>query len=127
MRSAYNPTPEQLREWAASPDAEEPVQDWDLWLSHLPHEILYLELAADWNCPARQYFLELLYLIVGDAVRTGFRERSEGEVLDLLERSRAFKHPDLGAWRHRSRALLRNPETFDYAAWCAGGLARSAE
>lgn len=127
MRGAHNPTPEQIREWAASPDAVEPVQDWDLSLSHLPHESLYLELAADWSCPMRQYFLELLYRMVGDALRSGYRVRSEGAVLDLLARSEAYGHRDLYLWRERSRALLRYPETFDFSEWCAGGLARSEE
>jgi hypothetical protein len=126
MRNPYNPTPEQIRAWAQTPDATEPIQDWDLLLLHEPHEALYLELAADWGCPARGYFLALLYRLVGDAVRTGFRTRSKAAVLDLLERSRAFRHPTLGQWRQRSRELLGNLDSFDFDAWCGGGLAADA-
>lgn len=123
MRGAHDPTPEQIRAWAATPAAVEPVQDWHLVISWLPYEQLYLELAADDGCPNRRYFLALLYLMVGDAVRTQFRARPEHAVLYLLECGRAFSHPDLDAWLRRSRQLLRRPETFDYDAWCAGGLA----
>lgn len=120
----YNPTPDEIRGWAFTVDAVEPVQDWDLMLATSPYESLYLELASDYACPNQGYFLALLYLIVGDAVRTAFRNTSEGHLRGLLERSRSYKHPAVKAWRHRARELLKRPESFDYALWCAGGHAR---
>lgn len=123
MRDPYNPTQEEIRAWAASPEVLEPVEDWALMISDEPYEQLYLELAADEDCPTRRYFLALLYLVVGDAVRSQFRGRSRDAVLDLLERGRAYPHPEIDAWRQRSAELLRHPETFEYYAWCDGGLA----
>jgi hypothetical protein len=124
MRDPHNPTDYELRAWAAEPGAVEPVQDWDVMIAGLPHPALYVEMAGDYGCPNRAYFLRVLYLLVGDAVRTEFRVRSRDEVLTLLERSRRVRHPAVQAWRHRARALLDDPSTFDYDAWCAGGLAR---
>src|SRR6266498_4073214 len=68
MRSRYNPTAEDLRTWAYDSSSEEPAQDWDLSLATIPYDDLFLEFASDVDCPKRDYFLSLLYLIVGDAV-----------------------------------------------------------
>lgn len=118
MRDPNNPTAEEIREWAWS-GAPEPVEDWDLIVAYQPNEPMYLELAADDGCPARGFFLRLLYLLVRDAVRTDFRSRSRAEILDLLEHSRPFEHPDLDYWRERTRELLRKPDTFAHRVWRA--------
>lgn len=125
MRNPYNPTPEEIRAWAYDADAMEPVQDFDLMVADEPNDALCLELAADPACPKRRWFLSVLYLVVGDAVRSGFKVRSREAVEALLERGGSLHHPDVEAWRRHSRALLDDPRSFDYDAWCAGGLARA--
>lgn len=98
------------------------MQDWDLLLEHLPYEDLYLELAASKTCPKADYFLALLYLIVGDAVRTEYQNRSKEAVEDLLRKAeRDFPAFVICTWIQRSRVLLAQPQTFDYDRWCAGG------
>ena len=126
MSDLWNPTNDDVRRWAADPDAEEIGQDWDLALAAARHDRVYLELVGDPACPQRGYLLRVLYLIVGDAVRTGFRTAARDDIEALLARPEAGRHPDLVRWRERSRALLAAPETFTYAAWCAGGLAADA-
>jgi hypothetical protein len=125
MRDLWNPSPDNVRAWARDPESMEPVQDWDLVLATARHDKAYLELASDPDCPTRVYFLQILYLIVGDAVRTGFRTADRSDIEALLTRGAAYSHPDIGRWRQRSTDLLAHPEAFSYDEWCAGGLARA--
>lgn len=124
MPDPYNPSAGFIRAWAADPGAMQPVEDWDLMLEGLPCEDLYLGLAADAACPNRAFFLAVLYLKVGNAVRTDFRTAPEPAIRALLGVRLPREHPSLGVWRQRSRHLLAHPETFEYDLWCAGGLAR---
>ena len=124
MRDPWNPSSDDVRAWAREADAVEPCEDWDLALSGARHDAAYLELASDPACPARGYLLSVLYLIVGDAVRSGFRTAGRADIEALLARGAGYPHPDIARWRRRSAELLAHPETFSYEAWCAGGLAR---
>jgi hypothetical protein len=73
-------------------------------------------------------FLWCLYLAVGDAVRTNFATAPLERVEAALEQAANSAHdPAIERWIADSRNLLANPETFDYDAWCGGGLARAAE
>lgn len=128
MRSPSNPIAGDIERWAFDATAVEPVQDWDLILSHCPYEPLYMKLAAASDCPQREFFLALLYLIVGDAVRTNYRTRSLPDIERLLAfAEQEFKSYWLYLWVQRSRNLLATPQTFRYDDWCAGGLARDQE
>lgn len=119
----WNPQPEEIRAWAYEPDAVEPTQDFDLALSWSRHEKAYLDLASDPACPSRRYFLRVLYLVVGDAVRTGYRTVPEPVVRGFVEQGSRYEHPDIREWQARSRALMADPTRFDYERWCAGGYA----
>jgi hypothetical protein len=123
MQDPWNPSADDVRTWARSPDPVEPCEDWDLALSWARHDPAYLELAADDACHARRYLLRVLYLIVGDAVRTGYRTAGRGDIEALLARADAYAHPDIRLWQRRSRDLLAGRVAFDYESWCAGGLA----
>jgi hypothetical protein len=120
----WNPQPEEVRAWAYEPDAEEPTQDFDLALRWARHERAYFDLASDPACPARLYFLSVLYLIVGDTVRNGFAEDPEPVVRGFIDRGGEYDHADIRTWQERSRELLADPASFDHEAWCAGGFAR---
>ena len=70
FRDALNPTDEELRQWAYTPDAgypEEMSQDWDLCVTDFGRAPLLLQFAADSDCPNRGFFLSCLYLLVGAA------------------------------------------------------------
>lgn len=125
MHDPWNPTEAEVRDWAYQPGAMEPEQDWHLALSDTGFEARYLDFVADPACPNSDYFLWVLYLIVGDAVRTGYRTHSAENVEVLLERGLATGNPELALWAESSRELMRRPETFDYDLWCGGGLART--
>ncbi len=123
MDDPWNPTPNEIREWAYTEGALEPCQDWDLALSWCGHERAFLEIAADDDCPGRLYILNVLYLMVGDAVRTGYRGTPRPVVEGFVERGTQYAHPDIQLWQERSRNLMANPDSFDYDLWCAGGMA----
>lgn len=125
MHDAWNPSPDQIRAWANTPDAAEPCQDWDLALLWSGHEKALLDCAADESCPNRLRMLGVLYMFVGDAVRSGFRSRARPIVEGFIGRGDQYSHPSIKLWQSRSRALLRDPSTFEYEAWCSGGLARA--
>lgn len=126
MRSPYNPSAEDLSRWAYDASAQEPVQDWDLILSHCPYEPLYMQFASSSNCPKQEYFLAVLYLIVGDAFRTQYRTRSREDLERLLtEAEQKFPGYWIHLWTRRARALFPGQQEFRYADWCGGVLARN--
>lgn len=121
MRNASCPEPESIREWAYDPDAIEPVQDWDLVISHLPYDELYVELAADNTCPKWEYFMGLMYLIAGDAVRTGYRSESKERVEHLISCTESIPRHRFHLLRTRYREICSHPEKFDYDDWELNG------
>lgn len=123
MIDPWNPTPNEIRTWAYAPDAVEPCQDWDLALSWSLHEKVLLETASDEACPNRRYLLRVLYLIVGDAIRTDFHTRQRSIIEGLVARGDEYGHPDIRTWQQRSRELLASPALFNYDLWCGGGYA----
>ncbi len=128
MRSPYNPLSDDIAKWAYDPPALEPVQDWDLILRDVPYESRYMKLASSEDCPKREYFLSLLYLIVGDTVRTGYRTRSREDLERLLALAETeFPSYWLRLWVQRAKELMANPETFRYDDWCGGILAQNYE
>jgi hypothetical protein len=120
----WNPQPVEIRAWAYEPNAQEPTQDFDLALAWGGHEWAYFDLVSDSACPKRRYFLGVLYLMVGDAVRARYRNVPEPVVRGFVEHGSEYGHPDIEAWQARSRALMADPSTFDYTLWCGGGYAR---
>ncbi|HZE38723.1 MAG TPA: hypothetical protein VE172_07905 [Stackebrandtia sp.] len=121
-----NPTPEELRAWAADPHAGAPATSgqWDLLLADEPLMPTLVDLAADPVCPKRTFALHCLYLYAADAVRTGFRAHPRRRVRRILEQADATADPWVQLWVHNTNALISNPDLFDYREWCQGGLAR---
>ena len=80
-------------------------------------------LAADDECPQASYFRHVLYLTVGDAVRSGYHSRSRAQVESLLAAGEGLSSPLVQRWVARSRELMAHPSRFSYEAWCGGQLA----
>jgi hypothetical protein len=128
ITSPYRPRGEDIERWAFDSDAVPPIQDWDLILAQQPHGELYLRLACSTDCPQSQFFLSLLYLIVGNAVRSDYASKPRYELEHFLNiADRDFGSPELILWARRYRALIANPSLFNYTDWCCGALARSAD
>jgi hypothetical protein len=122
----WHPSSSEVRAWAYDASARDPCEDWDLSLAWARHERDYLELASDPNCPKRQFFLQVLYLIAGDAVRNEYKATPEAVLRGFLAAAESYPNPDVQLWRARTLGLMQNPETFNYDDWCAGGLVRAA-
>ena len=120
MNNPWNPSATEIEEWAFNKKVPEPVQDWQLALSWKMEEELYLDLASNPKCPKRQYFLSVLYLIVGDAVRTDYRNLEKPIVEGFVNRGEKYEHPDIQLWVERSRKLIKNPSLFHHGKWCGG-------
>ena len=121
-----NPTPAELRAWAYDPKAGPPKVSgqWDLVLADDELMPTWVELAADPICPKRTFALHCLYLYAADAVRTGFRAHPRRRVKKLLDRAQATDDAWVTLWVTNTKALIADPNLFDYHEWCAGGLAR---
>lgn len=80
FKDPYNPTSAELKKWAYG-DYYQPDQDFQLYVMNDP--MLVLEFASDLHCPSRQFFLESLYVWVGDKVKTN--NSNDSTVPELLE------------------------------------------
>ncbi len=124
MRSPENPTREDIREWAYTEGALYPIPAWDLILTWTREFDLYVELAADDECPNWDFFLGVLYQIVGEAVRTGYRTESKAQIEEFLDMTKPFPKYRFHLLRERAAKLMANPDTFDFSDWCTGQLVR---
>jgi hypothetical protein len=122
FENEVNPSGEEIRRWAYS-DAVEPMQDWQLIIGQSEHAETLIDLVSDPACPAREYLLSALYLLVGDSVRTDYHTTSRDELDRLLAAADSIGDRWLSTWVSRSRRLMEMPSGFVYAAWCGGGLA----
>jgi hypothetical protein len=75
------------------------------------------------TCPT--FFLACLYTLGGDAIRTAYKALSSAELRTLLTEAEGTRHPWLTVWCRRVEMLMTAPESFNYADWCGGGLARN--
>lgn len=58
----------------------------DVEVSWNEHEEACFEFVTDDECPKRRFFLGVLYLMVGDAVRGGYSQMSELDARDFVGR-----------------------------------------
>jgi hypothetical protein len=124
VKDPWNVTVEELRVWAADADAPWPDQDWNLAVARDDLSPEVLRLAADPACPNRTFFRGVLYLFVGDAVRTKWRAFDRTMIAALLDEGDRCVDASIQRWVARSRELIEHPDRFEYEDWCAGGLAR---
>lgn len=119
-----NPTADEIRRWARS-RSPQPMQDWGLIISISDaHDLLLIELSTTAVGPKARFFLGMLYLIVGDAVRTQWKTRSKDSMLSLIGLGATSSHLPVKRWAERAHALVENPGVFQYGLWCGGGYAR---
>ncbi|WP_232805818.1 hypothetical protein [Glycomyces xiaoerkulensis] len=117
------PTVDEIRAWALDPHSVAPEgRQWDLTLATDELVDAWLELAADPTCPKRSFALHVLYIYAGDAVRTKFRVHTRKRIDRLLERAEETRDQYVGLWAANTRALIDQPDLFDYDEWCNGGL-----
>jgi hypothetical protein len=122
MQNPWNPTIADIREWASAPDTFCPVQDWDLVITGLGFEGLFLELVEDPQCLKADFFLHCLYLWVYDTVRV---HGCTSELESALQRGGASSEPALRQWARRSRALIADPGRAGQHLWWGFGQKRN--
>jgi hypothetical protein len=123
-----DPTPAELRSWAYHPDVvkvQSMPPDWDLLVASDRLVGTLLDLAMDVNCPARRFALHCLYIYAADAIRTRFRAHPRRRLRKLVEQAEHDGDDMLRTWAHNTRVLTAQPDLFDYADWCQGGLVRN--
>jgi hypothetical protein len=124
MHDPWNPSPDEIRQWAYDAESVAPCQDFDLAVGWTRHEKVLFECTSDPHCPKSDFFLRVLYLIVGDAVRSDYRTTHRPILEGFIRRGDEYPRPVIQVWQNRSRELLKHPDRFDYEAWCGGGLLR---
>jgi hypothetical protein len=99
----FDPSEEQIREWAYKPELRLTAQDEGEALSHQDDMPLLIELACDPECPKRDYLISLADGYIANAQR-GTYDR------ELLEKSSrlaaACEQPDLQAWSRELYYIL---------------------
>lgn len=123
MKDTSNPSIGEIKKWAYQEKKKEPAQDWDLVITSMGNGDLLLSLAADPECPKKAYFLQCLYLLVGDGV-SKHRDGDRGKLEALLANAESSHESHIINWVARSRSILFDMRKFDYAEWLGGGWAR---
>lgn len=124
MEDPWNPTKDEIMEWAYDVGAEYPGQDWEIVaVAHLENAELLLNLASDENCPKRRWTLVNLYLVVGNEIRTKKYSDNIEYFKKILIKASKIENLNIQKWVKRSHDLINHPEKFDYRAWCLGYLA----
>jgi hypothetical protein len=125
VKDPWNPTAEEIRQWAAEADSYCPDQDWALlFLDDSNYDALLVELAGDAGCPRvkRDSFLTILYKVVAAAV-CGAEARSFSDLGELFRQAEATRDIDLRLWVRRSRQLIANPRKYrTRLCWRGTGL-----
>ncbi|WP_410982754.1 hypothetical protein [Bacillus cereus] len=123
MKDPWNPTTQEIMEWAYTEHAVFPEQDWDLSVCTITNAAeIILNIAIDTNCPNQVFFLHCLYLLVGDAIRTSGNTYNIESLQNILQSAANSTNTDILRWVERSQILLSKPETFCYDLWCDGGF-----
>ncbi|MBO1580694.1 hypothetical protein [Bacillus sp. XF8] len=123
MKDPWNPTTQEIMEWAYTEHAVFPEQDWDLSVCTITNAAeIILSIASDTNCPNQTFFLHCLYLLVGDAIRTDGNTYDLQYLQNILQSAASSTNTDILKWVERSKTLLSKPETFNYDLWCDGGF-----
>jgi hypothetical protein len=110
MHDPWNPSADEIRTWAYDAAAQEPCEDFGLALKWTRHEKALLECASDDDCPKQDFFLGVLYLIVGDALRSNYSSTNRPILEGFINRGDEYRHPAIQIWQQRSRDLIKFPE-----------------
>lgn len=123
---ASNPTISEIETWAWSfNDKDWPHSEWPLYLSWTGEIELFIELASNHKCPKKDFFLFMLYNMVGIAYEYPLKSKSvaKNDVKFLISKGRGISHGDIRLWVERSEDLMKRKITYTYDDWRGGVLA----
>jgi hypothetical protein len=121
-----NPTQDDLRIWAYTPNAmypDEMSQDWEFCITNFENASLLLQFASDPACPNRKFFVRCLYILSGECIRTPGGCAGIPHLQEFLRSVTSNAPPDILLWVQRTEHLLAHPETYDYDCWGSGYFA----
>ena len=120
IKDEFNPTEDELRQWAAEPGALHPTDDWELvlaWGMEPGRLRTIATLAADTTLPNARFFLIVLYTWVSWAARNKDFDSWRKQYDRWLDEVRGNKDPAVKQWRYRARRIFQGIDKFDYDAW----------
>jgi hypothetical protein len=120
FKDAVNPTKEELKKWAYG-DYYYPVQDFQLFVMN--DLALILGFIEDLKCPknSRDFFLDSLYVWVGDAVRSNYVDKPKLEdILAFLNKEKVVNNAAIQKFISDATYLINNPTTYTYEKWGIG-------
>lgn len=134
MKDPFNPTHAELDQWARTPDAMYPCEDWDLVVAIDENAELFRRLAGDPTCANRDAILNFLYVYAGHVVRVGASAESVAVLQRAITLSASSALGDVRQWATRAKAVLagagpsprRDATREEYDFWFGCGWQRAA-
>ena len=122
IRDPWNPTIDEIRDWAHSSDLDEPCENWHYSLRIAQHIQLYIDLVADRSCERRMRFLDVLY----DTVREWLMENPESAEIqvnlsDIASRARRTGCYYLMNFAEDVEAAKKAGSKYDLDFWSVDG------
>ncbi|MDO6687501.1 MULTISPECIES: hypothetical protein [unclassified Agarivorans] len=117
-----NPTIDEVKVWAYSKD-DWPHDEWDLFLSWTREIDLFIELATDYKCPKQDFFLHMLYYIVGSTYGEPAKSDKVERIKGYSDKGVGIKHGAIRLWRKNVDDLLNNKVSYSYDNWRGGVFA----
>ncbi len=111
-----NPTTDEIKLWAYDQNALAPEQDFNLMVAQPGYMAELLDLAADANCPKRNFFLQTLYIYAGDTIK-GKNQMRLKLLEDLLRKGQTYKDDLINIWIKRVNTLKETPNQLNYSDW----------
>jgi hypothetical protein len=135
VKDPVNPTSAEIEEWARTPGAMYPMEDWDLIIATDENSELFLRLAADPTCANHDAVMNFLYVYAGQVIREGRRLASVAALRNLINRAATIALGDIQLWAKRAAGLLdgRGPDPRsgahgdDYEFWFGRGWRKANE
>jgi hypothetical protein len=121
-----NPTISEIEAWAWSyTDQNWPHSEWPLFLTWTREIELFIALAKNQKCPKKDFFLFLLYYIVGFTYSYPKKDKKEvkREVKEIISNGRGIKQSDILKWVKHSEELLGGKLEYTYEDWRGRKLA----
>lgn len=116
FKDPVNPTKEELKIWAFG-NYYAPMEDFQLFVVDDPYFVL--NMVIDTDCPTGDFFLESLYVWLGDTVRN---HSSDNEKLEkFLEVAEKSSDEKISKLVERAKELINDPKSYDYSKWGIGG------
>ncbi|MEN7549861.1 hypothetical protein AAG747_18190 [Rapidithrix thailandica] len=117
MKDVYNPDREDILEWIDSKTDGWPDSDWDLYVLSEENDLLIFELANKLTSSKRDFFIHVLYYMVGEYMsdNRNVKKRSRIDRLLGLVDEKATK--EVQEWKGKTIELFQGKLKYESAFW----------